>query len=210
MTKTETPTGSVNSTLLASYGKAIEDVHEVKLMTIAQTEDIEIAFMREGVASGLSVRDLQATLKAGQDKAKANGYKVLPDLGVGKVSAWTKALALLDNLGEQEEINLPRLLNVAWNSSRLPEGYKPEGKTLDEIESDIPARKDTNKGDKPHTDRKGKNRAVPTLTQLAEIVEQVAESLPEDLSTLSEFDIVAIAKIAQKFASIQRAVKKAA
>ena len=201
--------GKVNASLLATYGASIESYASLRAETIMQTVALEIDFMRASVASGLSVRDQQATLRAGQEKAKEAGYKVLPDLGVGKVQVWESALYLIDNAIIPSDTDFADLLNLAWNSKRLPEGFDMADKSLEEIESAIPPREVKGNPDKPAVSRKKTTtRAVPTLSELAQLVEQVVEGLPADLGSLSEFDLVAIAKIAKHFASLSRKVSK--
>lgn len=200
---------TVSVSLLATYGASIDSYRDLQVLTIAQTFEIELGFIRQAVDSGLSQNDIKATLKAGQEKAKADGYKVLPNLGVGKVQVWSKALYLYDTVEEVQALDLPALLNLAWNAQRLPEGFKLADKSLGEIEDAIPPRKETapkaGKTDKPAI---ATSRAkTPTLTQLAEIVDTVMEGLPEDLTTLTEFDLTAIVRIGRKFAGLNRSLK---
>ena len=210
---TTTPAGTVSAPLLASYGAGVEQAKEWRTQLISEVYAIEIGFMREAVASGLSVRDLQATLKAGQVEAKSHDLAVLPDLGVGKVQTWTTALALYDTVDGAPSLDLPDLLNVAWNASRLPQGFNFADKTIEEVIASIPARKESGKageGEKAKAPRKTSTRAIASLTELAKVVQDIVEKLPADLSTLSDFDIVAIVSIAKTFSSLQRSIKKVA
>lgn len=194
--------GKVNDSLLVDYQN-----HVIEVGTSEQ--EAEIAYMRESVASGLSVRDQEDTLKAGQEWARANGKRVLPSLTSGKVQVFAQALTILDTASGSDMLTVKELLNLAWNARRLPEGFEIEGATVEGIADSIPAREVKGNSDKPKVERKS-TRAIPTLPQLVEIVEQVKESLPEDPKDLSELDVLAVAKIAKSFAELSRWIKRAA
>ena len=213
-------TGKVDNELLSHYGESVQYVSLIRGEADAQIVTLEIAFMREAVAKKLSTRDLQATIRAGVETAEAEakaqavaGVKVtikpLPHLGVGKVRSWKMALAIIDTVVGSSALELSEILNLAWNTQRLPEEFEVSGKSIEEVESAIPPREVKGNPDKPAVSRKKTTtRAVPTLSELAQLVEEVVEGLPADLGTLSEFDLVAIAKIAKHFASLSRKVSK--
>ena len=214
-------TGKVDNGLLSHYGESVQYVSLIRGEADAQIVALEIAFMREAVAKKLSTRDLQATIRAGVETAEAEakaqavaGVKVtikpLPHLGVGKVRSWKMALEIIDTVVGSSALELSEILNLAWNTQRLPEEFEVSGKSLEEVESAIPPREVKGNPDKPAVSRKSTTRAVPTLSELAQLVEQVVEGLPADLDSLSEFDLVAIAKIAKHFASLSRKVSKVA
>lgn len=187
--------GKVNESLLVDYQN-----HVIEIGTTEQ--EAEIAFMRESVASGLSVRDQQATLKAGQAWARENGKRVLPSLTSGKVQVFPQALTILDTAEGANLLTVKELLNLAWNSRRLPEGFEIEGATIQGITDSIPARevKDT-----PKTDRKAPARKM-GIVEIVEALDAYADTLPEDLSTIPEVEVLAIAKAAKRLAALKRAL----
>lgn len=206
---TATPAGNVSAPLLATYGDSVSAYKALGEETIMKTVEIQIAFMRASVASGLSVRDQQATLKAGQEKAKTTGFKVLPDLGVGKVQVWAKALEIIDGAEIAPDTDFKEVLNLAWNARRLPEGYKIEGKSLETIKADIPpvtgGKAEGNKAPRTAT-----TRAKLTISQITAFIESFIESLPENVADIDDVTVIEIAKLAKSVSRLSKAVKQAA
>ena len=212
-----TPAGNVSAPLLATYGDSVSAYKALGEETIMRTVEIEIAFMRASVASGLSVRDQQATLKAGQEKAKnaknadgvSMGFKVLPDLGVGKVQVWAKALEIIDGAEIAPDTDFREVLNLAWNARRLPEGYKIEGKSLETIKADIPP-VTAGKAEGNKAPRKATSRASLTISQITAFIESFIESLPDNVADIDDVTVIEIAKLAKSVSRLSKAVKQAA
>lgn len=206
--KTVKVIGKIDADLLADYAGSVDQYDALLGETISATVAIEIEYMRASVGSGLSQLDQIATLKAGKEQAKQADRKVLPDLGTGKVQVWAVALDILDTVVGADSMDIPALLNLAWNSQRAPEGSVSQGQTVEGLEAVIPAR-EPSKGNKTGT-RKPKGNTLPTLEQLADIVEATAENMPEDLSELSDGDVKALVKMAKRFGAWSRALAKVA
>ena len=209
--------GKVNEAVFNSYNQSVYALAEVNAVTISQVKEIELSFIREAVASDLSVRDLQATLKAGKESAEAEGYEVLPHLGVGKVQVWARALAIYDTVEGAQDLPLltPKdkkvvgLLDLAWNSQRLADTYEIEGKTVEQVKADTPP-VTAGKAEGNKAPRKATSRANLTISQITAFIESFIESLPDNVADIDDVTVIEIAKLAKSVSRLSKAVKQAA
>lgn len=206
-----TDEGKADASLLTAYLVGVSNYAHAKGELTVSLVTIEISIIRQAVksfnAGEVSKRDIQATIKAGKEQAIAKGQAFLPDLGVGSVQGWKEAVRLLDNLGDDELVDLKKILVMARNVSRLPEGYDIAGKSLEAIEADIPARVEGKKAEGNKAPRKATSRAKITISQITDFIKSFTESLPANLDEVDDVVVVEVANLVQAVSRLSKAMK---